>query len=165
MVAHVWCLLPVHLVHSKEQGHAPIPAGDHEGPPYDQQDARACALASILSPHPFLRAYDEVSSLTGLAVPLPWVLSEVVGFSASATSDETVVALFSTSFEVSDSSASTTRRDSHISCPSAADASEVVSFSVPATSDETVVTFEGPSETIFVTVTWRTSASTLSGRT
>ena len=34
MVARGWGVLPMHLAHSKEQGHAPIPAGDHEGRPY-----------------------------------------------------------------------------------------------------------------------------------
>jgi len=34
MVARRWGVLPIHLAHSKEQGHAPIPADDHEGRPY-----------------------------------------------------------------------------------------------------------------------------------
>ena len=34
MVARGWGVLPIHRAHSKEQGHAPIPAGDHEGRPY-----------------------------------------------------------------------------------------------------------------------------------
>jgi hypothetical protein len=54
MVAHVWCLLLVHLVHSKEQGHAPIPAGDHEGPPYRSAGcAGLCPGKRLCPPHPF----------------------------------------------------------------------------------------------------------------
>ncbi len=34
MVAGRWGVLPIHLAYSKEQGHAPIPADDHEGRPY-----------------------------------------------------------------------------------------------------------------------------------
>jgi len=37
MVARGWGVLPIHLAHLKEQGHAPIPAGDHEGPPFPTQ--------------------------------------------------------------------------------------------------------------------------------
>src|SRR6266581_3926668 len=83
--------------------------------PIDQPDARDCAQARDFVPRIlYLRAYDEVSSLTGLADPSAMgASSEVAGFSASTTSDETVVASSS----------------------------------------------RGPSETIFVTVTWRTSAT------
>ena len=39
------CGVTFHLVHSKEQGHAPIPAGDHEGRPYGSSGLLALFMA------------------------------------------------------------------------------------------------------------------------
>jgi hypothetical protein len=47
MIARGWGVLPIHLAHSKEQGHAPIPAGDHEGRPYGSSGLRPLFMASV----------------------------------------------------------------------------------------------------------------------
>ena len=47
MVARGRGVLPVHLAHSKEQGHAPIPAGDHEGRPYGSSGLLPLFMASV----------------------------------------------------------------------------------------------------------------------
>ena len=47
MVARGWGVLPVHLAHIKEHGHAPIPAGDHEGRPYGSSGLLPIFMASV----------------------------------------------------------------------------------------------------------------------
>jgi hypothetical protein len=45
MVARGWGVLPIHRAHRKEQGHAPIPAGDREGRPYS---SGRCGFLDVL---------------------------------------------------------------------------------------------------------------------
>jgi hypothetical protein len=47
MVARGWGVLPVHLAHSKEHGHVPIPAGDHQGRPYGSSGLLPLFMASV----------------------------------------------------------------------------------------------------------------------
>src|SRR5712691_8362384 len=47
MVARRWGVLPIHLAHSKEQGHAPIPAGDHKGRTYGSYDLLPVFMAQV----------------------------------------------------------------------------------------------------------------------